>query len=85
MVLGDLGADVVQVDPSGTTGGRGQVPRSQRLPGPKDATDREGRLALVGRADMPQKEFRPGVAERLGVEPGARAWLASRAGLRPWQ
>ncbi|GAA1268778.1 CaiB/BaiF CoA-transferase family protein [Pseudonocardia aurantiaca] len=75
--LAGMGADVVRVDRVGDVGGpdAGPVPLAAgkrsvavdlRAPGGAEAA-----LALVERADVLVEGFRPGVAERLGLGPGA--------------
>ena len=81
MLLGDLGADVVKVEQPGTgdpfrsfKGGLysphyqtyNRNKRSITLD-PKDAADREVLDALVADADVYIQNFRPGVADKLGV------------------
>ena len=81
MLLGDLGADVVKVEQPGTgdpfrafKGGLysphyqtyNRNKRSVTLD-PKDAGDRDVLDALVESADVYIQNFRPGVAEKLGV------------------
>ena len=75
MLLADLGADVVRVERPGAEG--------LLLPWPRDLLNRGKRsvaadlktaegldraLTLVGRADLAFDGFRPGVAERLGID-----------------
>lgn len=74
MMLADLGADVVRIDP--VSGARPTPP-----PGPldrgkaclevdlKDPSGRQLVYELAGKADVFMEGFRPGVAERLGVGP----------------
>nr|WP_246213880.1 CaiB/BaiF CoA-transferase family protein [Kitasatospora viridis] len=78
MLLGDLGADVVRVDrPSGSPLAQEPVHdlanRNKRsvLVDLKAPDGPERVLALVERADLLIEGYRPGVAERLGVGPGA--------------
>lgn len=87
MLLGDLGADVVRVDP--LAGVDGALPidytvrRSQRSVA-ADVKDPRGRhliLQLVGRADAFVEAYRPGVAERLGIGP-ERPWPQLPFGVR---
>lgn len=81
MLLGDLGADVIKVEQPGTgdpfrafKGGLysphfqtyNRNKRSITL-NPKTAADREKLYALVKTADVYIQNFRPGVAEQLGV------------------
>ncbi|RZJ25099.1 MAG: CoA transferase [Haliea sp.] len=81
MLLGDLGADVIKVEQPGTgdpfrafKGGLysphfqtyNRNKRSITL-NPKQAQDREKLYALVKTADVYIQNFRPGVAEQLGV------------------
>ena len=81
MLLGDLGADVIKVEQPGTgdpfrafKGGLysphfqtyNRNKRSIALDS-KDAADRAVLDALVGEADVYIQNFRPGVAEKLGV------------------
>ncbi|KUL48363.1 carnitine dehydratase [Streptomyces sp. NRRL F-4489] len=78
MLLADLGADVVRVDRPGGAGlgidpARDVTNRNKRsvvvdLKRPEGV---EQVLALAGRADVLIEGYRPGVAERLGVGPGA--------------
>ncbi|MFF6994668.1 CaiB/BaiF CoA transferase family protein [Streptomyces sp. NPDC008313] len=78
MLLADLGADVVRVDRPGGAG-LGIDPeyditnRNKRsvLVDLKDADGPARVLDLVERADVLVEGYRPGVAERLGVGPGA--------------
>jgi formyl-CoA transferase len=86
MLLGDLGADVIKVEPpdgdlSRSMGGRrlqmkgkDQAPffalnRNKRsvVLDLKDPADLDRTLALLGTADVLVENYRPGVAERLGV------------------
>jgi alpha-methylacyl-CoA racemase len=77
MLLGDLGADVVRVDP--TAGVDGPLPidytvrRSQRsiAVDVKDARGKDLVFRLVTDADAFVDVYRPGVAERLGIGPDA--------------
>lgn len=74
MILADLGADVIRVDP--VSGHRATPP-----PGPldrgkacvevdlKDPAGRDLVHELAGKADVFLEGFRPGVAERLGIGP----------------
>jgi crotonobetainyl-CoA:carnitine CoA-transferase CaiB-like acyl-CoA transferase len=81
MMLGDLGADVIKIEQPGTgdpfrafKGGLysphfqtyNRNKRSITL-NPKEAADRERLYALVKTADVYIQNFRPGVAEQLGV------------------
>jgi alpha-methylacyl-CoA racemase len=78
MMLGDLGADVVRVDPPANAAqleaaSRDQLLRNRRrvfldLKAPRQ---RDALLRLAGHADVLMEGFRPGVAERLGVGPDA--------------
>jgi crotonobetainyl-CoA:carnitine CoA-transferase CaiB-like acyl-CoA transferase len=88
MLLGDLGADVIKIEQPGTgdpfrafKGGLysphfqtyNRNKRSITL-NPKEPPDRERLHALVKTADVYIQNFRPGVAEQLGVgEPQLRA------------
>lgn len=77
MVLGDLGADVVQIVRPGTgttapgSAGRDAMMRNRRLVAAdlKKAEGREVVLSLVAKADVLIEGFRPGVTERLGLGP----------------
>jgi crotonobetainyl-CoA:carnitine CoA-transferase CaiB-like acyl-CoA transferase len=77
MVLADMGADVVRVDPPG--GPRWRHPANAILQRGKrsivldckDGADRDVARELIARADVVIEGFRPGVAERLGVGPKA--------------
>src|SRR3954447_22461060 len=75
MLLADLGAEVVRVDRLGqgpdaghpvTRRGRRMISLDLRIPG-----DSERLRPRVEKADVLRELFRPGVAERLGVGPGA--------------
>ena len=83
MLLGDLGADVVKVEPPGGEWGRGLGPpfvdgvaaaflgmnRNKRslVVDLKHPEGREVVLRLAERCDVALESFRPGVADRLGV------------------
>ncbi len=83
MTLGDLGAEVVKVEPPAGDETRAWGPpfahgeatyalgvnRNKRsvVLDLKDPADREAALALVDRADVLVENFRPGVAERFGL------------------
>src|SRR5262249_30454371 len=75
MLLADQGADVIRVDPPG--GPRWDSPvNAALLRGRRnitldlhEPTDRRRALALAASADVLVENFRPGVAERLGVGP----------------
>jgi alpha-methylacyl-CoA racemase len=77
MLLGDLGADVIRVDP--LAGVDGPLPidytvrRSQRslAADVKDPRGRDLVFRLVADADAFVDVYRPGVAERLGIGPDA--------------
>jgi crotonobetainyl-CoA:carnitine CoA-transferase CaiB-like acyl-CoA transferase len=79
-ILGDLGADIIKVepptgDPGRTIGGGlfdtvNRNKRSLRLD-LKDPEDRARCLELAATADVFVESFRPGVADRLGVGYGA--------------
>ena len=78
IMLSDLGADVVRVDPppqaSQPAAASGdQLLRNRRrvFLDLKDPGQRDALLRLAGRADVLMEGFRPGVAERLGVGPEA--------------
>ena len=81
MLLADQGASVIRVDPPG--GPRWDSPvnavllrgRRQICLDLKDAADRRRARALVASADVVIENFRPGVADRLGV--GAVAMTAA--------
>jgi crotonobetainyl-CoA:carnitine CoA-transferase CaiB-like acyl-CoA transferase len=77
MLLGDQGADVIRVDPSGgprfispanATWNRGKRSIVLDL---KDPTDLSTARDLIARADVVVENFRPGVADRLGIGPAA--------------
>jgi crotonobetainyl-CoA:carnitine CoA-transferase CaiB-like acyl-CoA transferase len=83
MLLGDLGADVVKVEPPGGEWGRGLGPpfvggvaaaflgmnRNKRsiVVDLKRPEGREVVLRLADRSDVVLESFRPGVADRLGI------------------
>jgi len=83
MTLGDLGAEVVKVEPPGGDETRAWGPpfahgeatyalganRNKRsvVLDLKDPADRDAARALAARADVLVENFRPGVAERLGL------------------
>ncbi|MCZ0981553.1 CoA transferase [Streptomyces diastatochromogenes] len=81
-VLSGLGADVVRVDRAPATGGR-PAPEDGRPGEPalrgrrsvaldlKSPEGIERALALAEHADLLVEGFRPGVADRLGIGPGA--------------
>lgn len=73
MVLGDLGATVVRIEPpSGAGLGADALARGKHVIR-IDAKDPEGRALireLASRADVFVEGFRPGVVERLGIGPG---------------
>ena len=76
MLLADLGADVVRVDRPGARSGRRPrrprpVHRGRRVAvaGPEAPAGVAVVLRLVDRADVLDRGFRPGVAERLGIGP----------------
>ena len=77
MLLGDLGADVVRIDPLAAVDGSLPVDytvrRSQRslAADVKDPRGRELVHRLVADADAFVDVYRPGVAERLGIGPDA--------------
>ncbi len=74
MLLADMGADVVRVDPLDSSDSEAAPPlwtrgrRSMALDLKSDA-GRETLLRLVDRADALIEGFRPGVTERLGLGP----------------
>ena len=75
LLLSDLGADVVTVDRPGARVGdatqivnRGRTVVQADL---KDAAAREQVLSLVDQTDVLVEGFRPGVMERLGLDPDA--------------
>ncbi len=75
MILADLGAEVIRIDPPG--GPRWRDPAFDMLSRGKrsltldlkSAGDKDTLLQLVGRADVVIENFRPGVMERLGLGP----------------
>src|SRR5579875_1768834 len=75
MILGDLGAEVIRVDPPG--GPRWHHPANALLQRGKRsivldlkrAEDQQTAYKLVERADVVIENFRPGVMERLGLGP----------------
>ncbi|MEM9604964.1 MAG: CoA transferase [Pseudomonadota bacterium] len=77
MMLADLGAEVIRIDPPG--GPRWRDPAADMLARGKRALtldlksdpDRATALALVERADVVIDNFRPGVMARLGLDPAA--------------
>jgi alpha-methylacyl-CoA racemase len=77
MLLGDLGADVIRVDPLGGVDGPPPIDytvrRSQRslAADVKDPRGRDLVHRLVADADAFVDVYRPGVAERLGIGPEA--------------
>jgi len=82
MLLADLGAEVIKVEPPGGDPLRGFPPayasvnRGKRniVIDLKKDTGRAVMSRLLGRADVVLEGFRPGVAERLGVDyPSAKA------------
>jgi crotonobetainyl-CoA:carnitine CoA-transferase CaiB-like acyl-CoA transferase len=82
MLLADQGADVIRVDPPGgprwSTAANAALLRGRRH-GVFDLTDESDRRrvqALIASADVAVENFRPGVAERLGVGP---ATMTARA------
>ncbi len=87
MLLADLGADVVRIDRTESSGlgvdvapERDLLNRNKRSIALdlKAATDKRLALDLIGRADILIEGFRPGVAERLGLGPDA-CWGENRA------
>lgn len=76
MMLADLGAEVIRVDPPG--GPRMKDPAMRMFSRGKDAitldlkkaSDRNTIRALVARSDVVVENFRPGVMARLGLGPG---------------
>jgi crotonobetainyl-CoA:carnitine CoA-transferase CaiB-like acyl-CoA transferase len=85
-LLGDYGADVVHVEPPGGSALRGQPGFYFWERGKRSAVfdlrqeaDRERVRALGRRADVLVETFRPGVAERLGLD--ERALRAANPGL----
>ena len=90
MLLADLGAEVVRIDklsgggpfdglPAGPLGrGRRSIALDVRKPGGAEVV-----LRLIERSDALIEGFRPGVAERLGIGPDARARPQPEARLRP--
>ena len=77
MLLADQGADVIRVDPPG--GPRWETPvNAVLLRGRRsvsldlhDERDRARAQALIADADVVIENFRPGVADRLGIGPSA--------------
>jgi len=77
MMLADLGAEVIRIDPPG--GPRWRDPAFNMLSRGKQSlvldlkteTDRNTALSLVARSDVVVENFRPGVMERLGLGPAA--------------
>jgi alpha-methylacyl-CoA racemase len=74
MILADLGADVIRVDPPSAAGSEADVPllhRGRRSVAIdlKRAAGTDIALRLVGWADALIEGFRPGVTERLGLGP----------------
>ncbi|MEN9627465.1 MAG: hypothetical protein RJA10_692 [Pseudomonadota bacterium] len=90
MVLADLGADVVKVEPPGGDGTRrllgsgagffAMFNRNKRslCLDTKDPRGREVVLRLVAQADVFSENFKPGAMERLGFGPAALATLNPR-------
>ena len=72
MILGDLGAEVVQIDRPGGAGVAADPTRRGRrrvVADMKSPDGREAVLRLVEQADVLIEGYRPGVTERLGVGP----------------
>ncbi|MGP3533171.1 CaiB/BaiF CoA transferase family protein [Microbacterium sp. RD1] len=72
MMLADLGADVVRIEPPSAPMPPSQgVQRGRRVVTAdlKDRRQRDGILDLIASADVVVEGFRPGVAERLGLGP----------------
>jgi crotonobetainyl-CoA:carnitine CoA-transferase CaiB-like acyl-CoA transferase len=75
MLLADQGADVIRVDPPGgprwSTAANAALLRGRRhgVFDLKDESDRGRVQALIASADVVVENFRPGVADRLGVGP----------------
>jgi alpha-methylacyl-CoA racemase len=72
MLLADMGADVIRIDPPGAASPRNPVVERSRASLVLDLKTEEGRgtcLAAIDRADVVIESFRPGVMERLGLGP----------------
>ena len=79
MVLGDLGADVIKIEPMGGDNtrrlkgsGAGYFPMYNRNKRSicldlKSAEGKKAALELINRADVLVENFRPGVLEKLGL------------------